>query len=68
MGKVKMEDIEECVYKKDIGRILNRINVGSYSLEGKTGIIKHLKDNPIYECYFCDGFNYNCESYKDIEK
>ncbi len=49
---------DKCIYEKEIGRLLNIINVES------TGIINHLKNNPVYACYFCDGFNYNCVDYE----
>ena len=54
-----MKDLsEKCDYKKEINKIkLKKLD---------NNFLKHLKEDPIYQCYFCDGFNYNCEYYKCV--
>lgn len=56
------KELENCEYKKDLGDLLNILNCGS--LEQKNIFLKYLKESPSYKCYFCDGYNYNCEGYE----
>jgi len=56
------KELENCKYKNDLGDLLNILNCGS--LEQKTIYLKNLKENPSYYCYFCDGYNYNCNAYE----
>ena len=58
-----MKDLEKCVYKKEVSHLLNYISV-SRNINSKVEILKHMRESPMYQCYFCDGYNYNCESYE----
>jgi hypothetical protein len=52
----KLED--KCKHKHwDITQVISKDE------ETSKKIIKHLQTNPAYVCYFCDGYNYNCEEY-----
>lgn len=52
-------DLELCIYSRDLELLIEKLINNT-----RKDMIKHLEKNPIYKCYFCDGFNYNCESYK----
>ena len=64
--KGKSLDDDECIFVKDIGYFCDMIRDGT--LENKIYFIKHLRKNPLYKCYFCNGYNYNCEGYEVLEK
>ena len=59
---MEIKELENCKYKKDLGYLLDIFNCGS--LEETIIYLKDLKKSPAYNCYFCDGFNYNCEAYE----
>jgi len=54
-----MKDLEICIYKKQIDKKkLKKLD---------DNFLLHIKEDPIYQCYFCDGFNYNCEYNKNAD-
>ena len=55
---------DKCKNKKEISRLIH-YNLFSHHkrIEGKIEFLKHLRENPVYACYFCDGYNYNCGEY-----
>ena len=57
-----LENLETCVYVRDAHKLLNIVSYGE-EVKKKGELLQHLRDNPVYACYFCDGLNYNCESY-----
>lgn len=61
-----MKDLEECINNKEVGKLLDMLLLTQF--DNKLEIIKHLRKNPFYKCYFCDGFNYNCEAYETFIK
>ena len=57
-----MRDLESCVNKKELGWILDKLN-HLKRMESKINALKYLKDKREYKCYFCDGFNRDCNKY-----
>jgi len=54
---------EKCIHKKKLEDLLNFTHYTT--VNGKIEILKHLKTDPLYKCYFCNGYNYNCEAYEE---
>lgn len=53
---------DKCRHKKSIDKLLNFTQ--HTNIKGIEIMKKHLKEDPLYECYFCNGYNYNCEAYE----
>lgn len=59
----KMETLEVCTKNKEFSKLLKLLAFHT-TIEGKIEILKHLKKNPVYKCYFCDGLNKSCKEFQ----
>ena len=58
-----MKDLETCVDKKEMGELLISF---TDTVNGKAHILEHLRTNPLYRCYFCDGLNEDCNEFVSL--
>ena len=55
--------LNNCKSKKDIADLFN--SMSCKGLGKKFDCLKKLKEDPIYDCYFCEGHNRNCGDYAE---
>jgi len=50
---------DKCMEKEPADKIIKREPIIKNMMEYDA-----VRKNPIYRCFVCDGYNYNCEQYK----